>query len=191
MTRNDRNQIQESGVLTHDQLQFYLMKLCGVSWWLLDVACDPQSNCTMARHWSPPWWAPQRCGHDASSLQQRCTASWTCGLLMVTSIWSLGALSWSHSPYRPAGSSPAFPLTGGLEGPERPAHHPLPLLKNDGGQHDYLLIKREDFKFRMWGDLAPWLSNRRLCTGRETPNMSVICFCVAILNISSTFMILM
>lgn len=153
VSRNDKNQIRGSGILTHEQLQSYLMRWCGASCWLLGVACDSQSNCTMASRRSPPWWSPQRCAHDASCLQQCCMASWTRGLLTVTSSWPLGALSWSHSPYRPAGSSPAFPLTGGLEGPEMPAHHPLPLLKDDGGQHeeDYILTKREGLNLG-WGE---------------------------------------
>lgn len=50
------------------QLQSYLMLWCGVSWRLLGVVCDSQSNCTMASHWLPLLWSPQRCGHDASSL---------------------------------------------------------------------------------------------------------------------------
>lgn len=118
------------------------MRGCGVSWWLLGVVCDSQSNCTMASHQLPLWGSPQRCCLDASRcldascLRQCCMASWTRGLLMVISSWRLGGLSWSHSPHRPAESSPASPLTGGLEGPEKPAHDPLPLLKYDGGQHE-------------------------------------------------------
>lgn len=124
----------------------YLMRWCGVYWWLSGVVWDLQSNCMMASHMLPLWWPPQDCGHDVSCLQQCCMASWKLGLLMQTSSSPLGALSWSHSPHTPAGSSLVFLLIGELEGPEMPAHHPLPLLKDDGGQHevDYILPKRAD-----------------------------------------------
>lgn len=156
------------------------MRWCGVSWWLSGVVCDSQSNYMMASHLSPPWWPPQRCGHDVSHLQQCCMASWTCGLLTPTSSWPLGALAWSHSPYRPAGSSPVFLLIGGLEGPEMPAHHPLPLLKDDGGQHEdyYIFNKERRCKLRMGKDLALWLSHKRACTWSNNATKCRECICI-------------
>lgn len=112
--------------------QNYLLRWCRVSFWLLSVSCGAQSSCRMASCWWQPWSLPQHCGRDASWLLRPCMEwCWCTPHQRLTSSWSPGDLSWSHSPHRPARSGQASPLRDGLEGPEKPTQYPPPLLRQE------------------------------------------------------------
>lgn len=89
----------------------------------------------MASHLWPLWWLPQLLGRGVCCLKRGWLESLKGGLLTLTSSWPVDVPAWNQSPYRTAWSNPVFLLTGGLEGPELPTYHPLPLLKHKEGQH--------------------------------------------------------
>lgn len=117
----------------YDQLPTYRTVRCAISSDAFGVVCDAQSNCTTASRLLPLWWLPRLL--YVCCLKRGWLESLDRGLVTLTSSWLPGALAWSRSPYRSALSNPAFHLTGGLEGPELPACHTLPLLKHNEGEH--------------------------------------------------------